>query len=251
MPLKNEPGQSDWWLELTNDPAQNISLSELSSSFNDASNRVNDPNLFFSLFNSELSVSVNNSLPSRQNFPINGLLACNPGERRISTSNSSLFARSVVTALTTESSHLTTYQDLLYRVERNMLLHTSRQHPSLIYSGSKPAVFNSLFTKSSVYFLVTSQTDNQTVIINAGQNINILPGTWVRFYPVNAVDTSKKMITRGVVTSSDEVTSVVKLVSPFADAKQNLWAFIGWNDRAEAEIDPLIFNTSFQQSGNE
>ncbi len=62
MPLKNEPGQSDWWLELNNDPAQNISLRELSSSFNDASNRVNDPNLFFSLFNSELSVSVNNSL---------------------------------------------------------------------------------------------------------------------------------------------------------------------------------------------
>jgi hypothetical protein len=250
MPLKNEPGKSDWLLEISNNPSQNISLTELTASLNTISKKLNDPNLFFSFFNSEMSAPADNLSFSKENLSINGLLACRPGEKKLYSNNVSLFIRSAANALTAESSYMTTYYDLLQRVETNMLLHTSRQHPALIYSGSKPALFNNRFIKSPVYFPVQSQTDNQTVVINAGQNINILPGTMVKFYPANSFDTAKKMVTQGIVTSSTEVTAVVKLTKPYADARQNLWSYIGWNDNDMAAINPLSFNTSFSQSGN-
>ena len=245
IPLNSDPEKSDWLLEINNNPAQNISLTGLAASLDNISKRVNDPNLFFSFFNSEISGSPGNS-----NLPLNALLACKPGEKKLYSNGNSLFVRSVATALTTGSSYITTYHDLLQRVETNMLLHTSRQHPVLTWSGAKPALFNNRFIKSPVYFPVLSETDNQTLVINAGQNINILPGTIIKFYPAFTFDTAKKLVTQGTVTSSNEVTAVVKLAKPYTDPKENLRAYIGWNDNETAAINPLTFNTGFAQSGN-
>ena len=251
MPVKKEAGKSGWQLVAGNDPAQYISLDELTASLNSVSKKLNDPNLFFSLFNNETALLTDNPVVSAiEGISINGLIACRPGEKKLYSNNSSLFAGAVATALTSASSYITTYNDLLQSIEKNMLLHTTRQHPALLVNGENPALFNNHFIKSPVYFTVQSQSDNQTVIINAGQNINILPGTIVNFYPANVFDTARKMLNSGVVTGSYEITSVIKLLKPQQGAAQILWAYVGWNDNESSPINPLTFNTGFSQSGN-
>jgi hypothetical protein len=249
-PLINDEATTNRALQISTGPSQNILLSELASSLNNISKTINDPDVFFSLFNSEATPATIKELSLKDGWPINGMVATQPGEKKVFINNTSLFVRSVTAALTTGSSYITTYQDLLQKVETNMLLYTSRQHPVLIYSGSKPALFNNRFIKSPVYFTVNLQPDNQTVVINAGQNINILPGTVVKFYPTNVFDTSKKLVTAGKVTASSELSSVVKLSTPYADATKTLWAYIGWNDNDTAPISPLTFNTTFTESSD-
>jgi hypothetical protein len=214
---------------------------------------VKDPNLFFSIFDSDIPATQPDAakkLFSKDALKMNCIFSCLPGEKSFSTNNTSVFARAVAAALTTESSFITTYSDLLSKLEKFILLFTTMQHPALFFQGTKSDIFNNSFVRGPVYFNIKSQADNSTVEINAGQNINILPGTLVKFYPANVIDTGHKLVVEGKVISSGDLSSVVHLSKPQSEAGKKFWAYVGWNESDTSRINPLTFNTSFSESGN-
>ncbi len=231
---------------------QYISFNELGNLIKAAAKNINDPAAFFCIFDSDLS-AINNDATKNifisNATSLNGLFAAQPGETTITSGKSALFTKSFCEAITSGSSFISTYQDLLQGIEKKIILHTTRQRPFLYYTGAKSSLFNNRFIKSPVSFTIKSQPDNNTVIINAGQNMTILPGTVINFYPQNEMDTSKKIVASGLVSASNDLTATVKLSKPFADANM-LWAFASWNEKENATINPLTFNTNFSQTDN-
>jgi hypothetical protein len=253
LPITTGQSGKELNLSLSKDGNQNISLIELQNFLSPIANNVKDPNLFFSIFDTDIPAMADDAAKksfSKDGLKLNCIFSSLPGEKSLSTGNSSLFAKAMAAALTTESSFVSTYTDLLSKLEKFILLYTTKQHPALFLQGTKPDVFNNLFVRGPVYFTIKSQADNSTVEINAGQNINILPGTIVKFYPSNAIDTAHKLVAEGKVISSSDQSSVVRLSKPQTDAGKNLWAYVGWNESDTSQINPLTFNTNFTESGN-
>lgn len=231
---------------------QYISFSELGNLIKTTTKKINDPNSIFCIFDGDLS-AVNNEAAkktfTRDAISLNGIFATQPGETNSHSGKATLFTNSFSEAITSGSSFITTYQDLLQRIENNIILHSAKQLPLINYTDVKSSLFNNRFLKSPVFLSVNEQSDNNTVIINAGQNLTILPGTIINFYPALSMDTAKKLVTTGLVIASNDLTATVKLSKPYADARK-LWAFASWNENEDAAINPLTFNTHFPQTEN-
>jgi len=231
---------------------QTISFSELNSTLKNATGRIKDPAALFCIFNSDLSAireEAAKKIFTSVAATINCLFASGPGEPVVFSASTTLFSRAFTGAITSGSSFISTYHDLLEQLSTTFLLYTTLQHPALYLNNAKLPVFNNRFKASPVYFTIRSQPADDTVIINAGHSLNILPGTVIRFYPAGTIDTAGKTAATGTVTASNELTATVKLSKSFPGAAI-FWAIAGWNENEATPISPLTFNTGFMQASD-
>ncbi len=163
---------------------------------------------------------------------------------------SSLFINVLSTILNSPSGTINFYDDLANELDKAMLLHSSLQRPVLEAPSKGIPVFNKLFLNEPVHTTVSAAGKTGELIIRAGENLSILPGTIVRFYYAGELDTAKKMITSGIVQNSDEFTSTVKLAIPWKGNPETLWAIPAINPVNNPLPAPVSFNVQFIQSQN-
>lgn len=196
--------------------------------------RLKDPGLVFSFYNSP-NPAIDNSF----NLPY--IYAT---EQPMDPANRSVFPLALSNALIVQG--IDSYSDLYKEIHKQMLLYTISQHP-VMTAGSKLPFFNKVPQKLLVDFSVREVLNNESLIINAGENLGLLPGTRVDFYDENM---PSLIIGDGIVKQAEQSHAVVKLNKTFS-VSTTTKAIIRNNTDDAVRLKPLTFNINFPQSGHQ
>ncbi|MDZ4796295.1 MAG: caspase family protein [Bacteroidota bacterium] len=231
LPLDIEPGP-DAELKLVLDikrPAEFVRASELQNALDKVSRKINEPALFFALFDAD-SPSAD-SLRNFKKFSLtsgintNYVFSTSPGEKRYIGNYASVFAGAVVTAMTQISDYNTSYRGLFNNIKNAVLLATTKQNPQFAGAGINMLLFNGKYIRYLPHFNITGKNSATEVIINAGTKTNLLTGTKVRFYK-SFSDTTGQTYMEGKVIELSDNRATVKLDQPLFDAPDKIWAYI-------------------------
>ncbi|HEX4875095.1 MAG TPA: C13 family peptidase [Chitinophagaceae bacterium] len=222
------------------EPEDKLALVELNQLLKKIVLKVDDASLFFTLIDAEIPAAM--KMPEELSGQY--ILAGSPGEPNLLVGKNSAFSLAVEKALQSISSLNDSYVGFYNNIKRNLLLYTTQQNPVFISPDRGRPFFNNLAVKFSRHYQIVEKLNDSTVIINAGQRMNIGPGSLVHFY-LPFSDTSKQTpVFNGVVTNSGSVSAQVKVNGKVSLENIGNWAIVSGND--VNTVKPFInFNETY------
>lgn len=255
IPFGIEPGTPKNELKLVLDPGKPgefVQTSELSKYLSQVGKKINNPSMFFALFDSDsppadsMTSLTTNKFSFEEGDYTNIVTAVSPGEKSYTYESASVFAKSVTKALSTISNYDLSYRGFFNSIKREVLLFTTKQNPQ--FAGSADMMlFNGLYVKFLPHFNIIEKKNDSIFVINAGERMNIAGGSSVRLYKSFSDTNQITLLAEGVITSTTGVTSVVKLNKAMRSSGEDAWAYIPKVN--VANIKPTIsFNETYRGS---
>lgn len=218
-----------------------LSLNELNVLLRDIILKTDDPSLFFTLIDAEVPANLKMPADLSSQF----ILAGRPGELNLIVGKNSAFSLAVEKSLKSVSALNDSYDGLFNNIKRNLLLYTTQQNPVFISPDRGRAFFNNLAVKFAPHYEIVEKLNDSTVIINAGQRMNIGPGIGVDLFDAYTDTTGLKSKYNGEVISATAANAVIRLNGKLTSDINKLWVYVPEYDLSKVERT-IKFNETYQ-----
>ncbi len=227
-------------------PHESISLKAYGELQQGIAMKIKYPELFMTLFDAERP-SGDYSFP--ESLKSDYLFAGVPNELNLVLNLTSVFATSVASAMGSVTPFNTSKYGFFENIRKQVLLLTTLQNPVWITNHKKGQLFNGLTRLYSSHFTISEKKDPLTIVMNAGNSINITAGARVKIYPAFQDTTSLSALTEGVVESTTAFSSTIKLEKPLNGSLEDAWAYVVKNGK-NPSMYRIKFNQSFEGDAN-
>lgn len=223
---------------------ESIGLDEYQNIQDRIAHKIRDSSIFFTLFDADLPSAKIDYRDVSDQMTTSLVFATSPGQSRVFHRQTSIFAKAVSAALKQVSDFNYSYLSLFANIKKQMLLYSGQQTPYYAGTSRMVPLFNGLARSFPSHLLVIEKPTDSTIFINAGSNINLLPGAIIKIYPAFEDTGGSAILTEGTVEKTTGYSSTVKLKKPFSASLDYAWAYVVKN----GEDPPLKikFNESFE-----